>query len=205
MRPHLFLLVQAKLWGDYGDVLISGYASRDKESGIIGLHRAGPFSPPIFFPYGALSGASLIVTQAFRVKLECSEIPRLEFRPVIKKRIVEFHWESWDRNAEDPGEYPETGEPEDYIWEGQHSVSAAANMPEMWEVLPPVIPCEIESEDSDRLAVPPKYWFTPQAGPYRGLFRSQERFPRFIVDANTRQWFEEHAPEWVRFEPLSLK
>lgn len=154
MIPKLHLLQQARLWGDYGDVLISGYATRDKNTKRMLLHRAGPFAPPIFFPYGSLSGASIIVTQSFRAELESSGLDGLQFRPAVKNRIIDYAWHTWDRRAPNPAEYPESGGPEDYIWDGEHSRSAAAEMEELWEVLPSVIGCKIDWKESKSLSVP---------------------------------------------------
>lgn len=202
MNSKLYLLLQARLWGDYGNVLISGYGTRDQNTKSMLLHRAGPFAPPIFFPSVSLSGASIIVTQSFRSELESSALAGIQFRPVVKNRIIDYAWHTWDRGAPDPAELPGSGEPEDYIWNGKHSRRTAAEMEELWEVLPPVIECEIDWEESDTLNVPPTYWFAGSGATYRGLFRSKEEHPYFVVDDTNREWFEEHVGEWVRFEPL---
>ena len=202
MISALFRLRQANLWGDYGSVLISGYASRDAALGQLSLHRSGPFAPPIFFPWGSDCGPSVVVTQTFRQALERADFGRLSFRPVSKKRIVEFHWHNWDRSADEPAEHPNSGEPEDYIWDGQHSRRAASQMEELWELIAPVVPCEIERQWSKTLGVPDTFHFRPAGKEYRGLFRNREEYFDLVVDSPTRQWFEKLVAEWVGFDDL---
>lgn len=202
MISSLFRLRQANLWGDYGDVLISGYASRDATLGQLSLHRAGPFAPPIFFPWGSDCGRSAVVTQAFRQELERADFGPLSFRPVSKTRIVELHWHTWDRSADEPVEHPDSGEPEDYIGDGQHSRMAASQMEELWELLAPVVPCEIERQESDTLGIPDTFHFRPAGQEYRGLFRDREEYFDLIVDSPTRRWFEQRVAEWVGFDDL---
>jgi hypothetical protein len=206
MPTNLFLLRQASLWGDYGDVLVSGYASRDEETGRLLLHRGGPFTPPVFFPWCDVGGHALVVTDAFRKELQRSPAASLDFRPAVKHRIVNlsFAWQRWDRNAETPPRRPKGGDPEAYLWDEPHAPAIAADMPELWEVLPPVLPCKIEME-SRSADEPDEYFWTPMGADYRGLFRDREEWCTFVVDRPMRDWLQQHAAEWVRFEPLVTK
>jgi hypothetical protein len=206
MPTNLFLLRQASLWGDYGDVLVSGYASRDKATGRLLLHRGGPFMPPLFFPWCDLSGRALVVTDAFRQELERSPAGSLDFQPAVKHRIVNvsFAWQRWDRDAETPPKGPRGGEPEAYLWDKPHAPAVAAEMPELWEVRPSVLPCKITTE---ALSVdgPEEQCWVSMGADYRGLFRDREDWFNVIVDQPMRHWFQQHAAEWVRFEPLVAK
>jgi hypothetical protein len=207
MRSELFRLQQVNLWGDYGDVLVSGYMSRDDASGDVLLYRGGPFTPPLFFPWSSLCGRTLIVTDSFRQDLERAPFGPLTFKPVVKDRIVHlsFAWERWDRTTDTPRKRPTGGEAEAYLMGKPHSVAVAAAMPDFWEVLPPVLPCRIERQESRRLAVPDQYYFTAAGGgDYRGLFRDRETWFDLIVDQPTRDWFE-RVGEWVSFQPLVEK
>lgn len=47
---------------------------------------------------------------------------------------VELHWEDWDLNADQPQQFPDTGEPEDYILAKPNSPSASAALGELWEL-----------------------------------------------------------------------
>jgi hypothetical protein len=204
MNSNLFILRQVNLWGDYGDVLVSGYISRDAATGQLLLHRGGPFAPPVFFPWSSICGRAFVVTGPFRQELERAPLGPLSFQPAVKDRIVHlpFGWQSWNRKADTPRERPSGGEPEAYIWDQPHSPAVAAEMPEFWEVLPPVLPCTIEREESHSLDVPDRRYFISKGAEYRGLFRDREAWFDLIVDLPTRQWLEQRVGEWVSFEPL---
>lgn len=204
MHPKLFLIHQVNLWGDYGDVLVSGYVSRHEETGELALDRGGPFVPPISFPYGAGFGKRLVVTDAFRRDLEGAAFGPLLFRPVNKNRIVKlaFDWQHWDRRAETPRVRPPGGEPDNYILSKPHAPALAAKMPDLWELLPPVLPCSIRREETAGLSSPPRHLFLSSGAEYRGLFRDRQDWFGVVVDDPTRRWFEQHVPDWVIFEPL---
>jgi len=207
MHPKLFLLHQVDFWGDYGDPLISGYVSRNEQTGELGLDRGGPFVPPISFPYGAGFGERLVVTDAFRRDLEGAPFGPLTFRPVTKNRIVQlsFDWQHWDRRADKPRVRPPGGEPENYIFEQPHAPALAAKMSDLWELLPPILPCGIEQEETASFSFPPRHFFVSSGAEYRGLFRDREDCFSVLVDNATRRWFEQHVPDWVTFEPLIPK
>lgn len=116
-------------WGDYGDILLHGMTLRDEQSGLLKLERTGVFAPPISFP--GLN--NVVVTDSFRAALASSGLTGFSFRPVIKHHIVELQWEKW--KSEEPDFYPESGEPEDYIYENNHSPDLAARMPGFWELV----------------------------------------------------------------------
>jgi hypothetical protein len=111
----LWAIEQRNLWGDYGSILISGSAHRLSESGPLLLHRAGPFLPPISFPWLRAGGHRIVVSEAFRRDLEHSGFAGLRFGPAAKARIVKLPWHEWDRTADRPKQYPPGGEPEEYI------------------------------------------------------------------------------------------
>jgi hypothetical protein len=199
----LFGLRRAKLWGDYGSVLMHGNATRDKASGQLLLERAGPFAPPIFFTLERLAGRCAVVTQSFREQLEGAGLGQLTFKPTVKKHIVDIPWHTWDRNKGLPPERPESGEPGNYIRLGKHSVAAAEAMEDLWELVAPGIPCEVEREElmQSRARGFAQFSFTPKVNHYAGLFTpTEERHLWLLVDEATRLWFEERAGEWVQFD-----
>ena len=121
-------------WGDYGDILQHGMTAHlDRENGRLALERTGPYIPPITLP----GISDIVITSAARKQLECSGLTGFEFVPVEKKLIVELPWESWDLTQDAPPQYPETGEPEDYILGQRHSVVAAAALGDVWELSVP--------------------------------------------------------------------
>lgn len=85
--------------------------------------------PPITLP----GLGDIVATSDFMKELDASNFTQLTFAPVLKARIVEYHWEQWDRASEKPAEYPETGEPEDYILARPHSEPIAEQLGDLWE------------------------------------------------------------------------
>ena len=128
-----YIIKQNSLWGDYGSILAHGMAAHlpRRRPAPTGTHRAvcSAVDPP-------RTGA-IVVTQAARERMERREIPGVSFLPVLKARIVEYHWEHWDRSLAAPVEYPEGGEPEGYILDRPHSPAFAEQLPEFWEVTLP--------------------------------------------------------------------
>lgn len=120
-------------WGDYGDILQQGMAAHaPRENGRLALERTGPYIPPITFPG---IGGMMVLTSRARSDLDSSGLTGFTFQPVVKKLIVELRWEQWGLDADVPAEYPETGEPEDYILSKSHSPEAAAALGDLWEVV----------------------------------------------------------------------
>ncbi len=116
-------------WGDYGHILYHGMSMHaERSAGRIRLERTGPEIFPITFPI------DVIVTDDFRRSFDKSGLRGAQFRSVVKHRIVELDWSSWDTTDDEAPELPESGEPEDYILDRSHSPRAAAAMPELWEL-----------------------------------------------------------------------
>ncbi len=116
-------------WGDYGDILLNGMTTRTpgpSEFRELSVERAGPFVPPISFPFG-----TILVTEEFRAQLKSMEFSGLSFRDVPYSKIVRIDWRSWDLSAEEPQKYPSGGEPENYILRRKHVPSLAASMPKL--------------------------------------------------------------------------
>lgn len=127
----LFLLnpIEAP-WGDHGHILYHGMSMHEPRlAGKIRLERTGPDIFPITFPF------DVIVTDAFRRAFERSGLRGARFQPVIKHRIVELDWGTWDTTEEHAPELPASGEPEDYLLALPHSPKAAAAMPPLWEMV----------------------------------------------------------------------
>lgn len=121
-------------WGDYGNILVHGMADFAAD-GTTRLIRTGPFVPPISQP-----AFTVVVTDAVRAAMEAQGFVGFDFAPVVKHRIVRLDWQGWDSSADEPAEFPESGEPEDYIMQGVHDTRAAREMGELWELRLPPIP-----------------------------------------------------------------
>lgn len=187
-------------WGDYGDILLCGVTAHlSRQDGMLQLERTGPFIPPISF-----SGIrDIVVTDVCRALLEASGLTGFTFRPVIKRHIVHLEWERWDRTTEDPPEFPETGEPEDYILERPHSPEIAEGMGNLWEVVlgehavVERVPRGPGSTDNDIYVVQASWDGTD-------FFRAST-VGYVYVSEQAKTWLEQVAAEWVSFRRPLIK
>jgi hypothetical protein len=195
-----FRLKPIHLWGDYGDVLAGGYYHRN-DAGLLLLHRAGPFLPPISFPWG-LEGSLVVVSDEFRREIQEANFIGVQFREVIKERIVPLDWDTWDRSAESPRHSPPNGEPEAYIWDKPHDPVAANKMPPAWEFLAPLFAVEYEEiPELKHELVPPLRAILPRRV-YPPWFRTRIEYGDQVLAAESRAWMQRSVGEWVVFEPL---
>jgi hypothetical protein len=167
-------------WGDYGSILASGMSRHlSREGGLIQLERTAPFVPPITFP----ASVDIVVTSGFRAKLEASGLTGFTFAPVIKARIVESDWETWDHRAANPKAYPPGGEPEDYILASPHRPELADRLGALWELVP-----GLGGTLEEGLLRPSGTddFFT--AGGFRHCYATQRAM----------EWLVAHAGEWVQ-------
>lgn len=186
-----------RLWGDYGDILIGGISRHlPRRDGLIQLERTGPFVPPITLP----GLGDIVATSEFKAELEASGLARLTLAPVLKARIVEYHWERWDRTSEEPAEYPETGEPEDYILARPHSPPVAEQVGDLWEVIPPE-DAEVESVRVGRGVREYRVALPTWRGSH--LFRAKGK--RHLLSTEVaRSWLEDRAHEWLDFQEAQV-
>jgi hypothetical protein len=143
---------------------------------LLRLERTGPFVPPVSMP----GPGDLVVTDAFRARMEQSPLAGLGFRPVEKARIVRLEWEHWDQDDFEPDEYPGSGEPEDYILGRPHDPELAARIGPVWEV---VLPGRGQDAAAD-------------------LVRDAPATLHIYASQRARDWLEENAGTWLRFEDL---
>src|SRR5262245_38701308 len=186
-------------WGDYGDILWHGMASHldMMPDGLLQLERTGPYVPPISFP-----GFEIVATDECRRRLEASGLRGLAFKPVRKARIVELPWHTWDLDAEEPPEYPESGEPEDYVFAREHSPALADAMGPLWQlVLTEGAETEREPTDdpwNDRIYVRTTTWTGVD------IFRAAGVGYVFASDA-AQAWFSKELSEFVAFRDCLLQ
>jgi hypothetical protein len=121
-------------WGDYGDVLQHGMTARlPGLQGRLSLERTSPYIPAITMP----GIGDVVLTSEARELLETSGLSGFSFVAVEKTLIVELHWETWNLQSDEPAQYPDSGEPEDYILGKQHSAIASKALGDLWEVAIP--------------------------------------------------------------------
>ena len=183
-------------WGDYGDILQHGMTAHSSRiDGNLALERTGPYIPPITLPG---IGDIILTTEARRL-LESSGLTGFAFRPVEKKLIVELHWENWDLNDEQPPEYPESGEPEDYILGKQNNKTASDALGDLWEISVANIatilrPTEIVRSFRE-LRIDLRSWNGAD------LIRGSGYGSMLFTD-RAQEWFTGRWGEYIQFEPF---
>jgi|KBSSwiStaDraftv2_1062776.scaffolds.fasta_scaffold85793_2 hypothetical protein len=186
-------------WGDYGHILRHGMASHLglSEDGLIQLERSAPFIPPISFP-----GFEIVVTDDFRQRLAKSGLAGFGFEAVHKARIVDIPWHTWNLDAEDPPEFPESGEPEDYLLEREHSPALAAAMGPLWRVVLPHA-ADIHREPTDD-AWHDRIYLISSSWSGADMFRARGVGYLFVSDA-AQAWLAREAGEHVSFRECLLR
>jgi len=183
-------------WGDYGDILQHGMTAHEDRGDNLTLERTGPFVPPITLP----GIGDMLLTSDARKVLESSGLTGFSLRPVKKAHIVELHWEDWDFDAEEPQEYPESGEPEDYILERPHSPTAAAALGEISEVVVPTTVTVLRPrrivESYRELKIDLSTWNGSD------LIRSRD-YGGILFSEHAREFFSEHWDLYVQFDQFS--
>jgi hypothetical protein len=186
-------------WGDYGDILQHGMTSHlERTGGLLSLERTGPYIPPITFP----GIDDIVVNAAARRLLESSGLTGFDFRPVHKALIVNLNWEDWDITADDPPEYPKSGEPEDYILERPHDAVIARQMGDVWELVIPM--AAVVGRSSPKWSPSVEFWVEVSSWTGADLFRG-EGLRAVLASEHARLWLEEHLGEFVSFEEFKSK
>jgi hypothetical protein len=185
-------------WGDYYSILMHGMSCHlGRDGGRIQLERTGPFIPPFSLP----GIGDIVVTDAFRRKLEASGLLGLRFQPVIKKLIARSEWHTWDRQASKPTEYPDEGEPEGYILDESHCAATAKEMGDLWEVLlnqsARIHRVEIDFITSE-------IFLLPDSWQGEDLFGAQGVRYIFATE-RARAFLEKDAGDYLMFKDVQLK
>ena len=171
-------------WGDYGSILVSGMTAHlERDNGLIQLERTAPYVPPM-----VKSGLwELCVTDNIKSKIENSKHLSVEFRPVIKKHIVEVDWTSWDFDADDPKYYPDSGEPSDYILEKPHSKELSEKIGKIWEI----VINKNGTVDSNGVFI--------YQDIVSDIFQPDNKGYIFVSE-KFKNWIDNNASDWIEFE-----
>lgn len=199
-------------WGDYGRILVHGMTTHlaPNADGRLRLERCAPFMPAATFP-----GFSLVVTQTMRRHIEVAELRGVDFREVEKARIVALSWEQWDSAAPAPAEYPESGEPEDYVLGRPHDDALAEALGPLFQVLPSGT-CLVDDQEIVRPPLPSapsiRSPFAGELVPAKGRTERRERLlssdgsdffqrgRKMYVSDRARALLES---DWLSFEALA--
>jgi hypothetical protein len=177
-------------WGDYGNILVHGMTSHlERDDGLLQLERAGSRFPAITQP----GLGHVVVKEAVRAFL-AARMPALEFRQVLLRRCVRLEWADWDAALDEPAEYPDSGEPEDYILSRPHDPMVAASIGTLWELVPEIVDGIQAPGGALRLSA------------YRGqhLVRADLDAGHNFVSEAMRDLLLEAAPECLSFKPARL-
>jgi hypothetical protein len=173
-------------WGDYGDILFHGMASRSK-SGELELERTGPFVPPISQP-----GRYVVVTGEFLSQLRESELKGIEVGPVKKKRVPMIDWREWEPFGTQEMQYPAGNEPENYILRRKHSPETAVALGELWE---------LRFRPGIQIGREGGYHLVLSSWDGSDFVVAKDEHPIYnYVSQQARDWLTQNAPEWVAFE-----
>lgn len=179
-------------WGDYGDTLAHGISYReDGETDLLRLERTGPFISPITFP----GISDIVVTSPFRDLLETSGLKGIQFKRVSKNLIVNSDWHTWDRNADEPLEYPADGEPEGYILGHEHSSEASRLIGDLWEV---VLTRTARIYRAREICTKRDIQLITESWQGDDLFRAHDVGYVYATE-KAKNWLEEHAADCVGY------
>jgi hypothetical protein len=185
-------------WGDYGRILLSGMSTHlPRKDGVIQFERTAPFVPPISFP----GIGDIVITNAFRAELEASGLVGFTFAPVIKARIVDSNWETWDRAAPKPAAYPPGGEPENYILASPHELELADRIGALWELVPG-IGGTVERRKTGEGPRDVDVILTPSGA--SDVFRAEGVRYNFATQ-RAMEWLVARAGEWVEGLPARVE
>lgn len=191
-----FFMLQEPLhpWGDYGDTLVSGMAERINDE--LQLKRTGPYIPPISLP----GIGEVVVTDSFRRSLEESGLRGLVFEPVKKHHIARSEWHTWNTSNDEPPEFPESGEPEDYVLAKPHSPEAADEMGDLWAIIldkgAQVFRERPNAQSNRYILLRTRSWQG------QDIFGSKDVGFIYATD-RAKLWLETHAPNQLAFEEAS--
>lgn len=183
MQNKFFRLIKRSVipgdWGGYGDILQHGMTAHLKrENGMLCLERTGPYMPPVTFPG---LGDVLLTTDA-RVLFEAGGFERMSFLPVVKKLIVELHWEEWNLLEPEPAEFPPGGEPENYVLDHPHDERIADALGDIWELVVPKVDACVGVDLDKKWGWPTRFHVEEALWDGSDLFRSKGAGQIFLTE-----------------------
>lgn len=186
-------------WAEYGDTvraLVHGTYSGGGRSGPLRLQRAGPSVPPFSFP-GLFA---IVVTNDTRRRLERSRLTGLQFREVVKERIVEIPWQDWvfghpplESLLHSLFREPGVNEPEDLVVARPHSRAAARKAGRLWELTPP-----LQGKLRRRRERPV---LKPELFEATDFVRFDDDWEQILVSERAKDWLQSRYEQWLSFRP----
>lgn len=200
-----YFLRQREYWSGYGGIPIHGYAGCRTSEGNLALCRTGPFLPPM-----TLLNSDVLVSTEFRDELIHSGLGEFNFRPVDLVRVVELNWHLWDRTLENPPEFPDGDQLEDYIDAKPESEMARRAIGSVWEIESAIegfytFAKGVRPDDDGYLAL------CDSDHARHHMFRAilhDSQWPgteRTIVDDVAVRWLESRVGEWITFRRCATR
>lgn len=201
------MIGQRKLWGEHGRFLVGYRTPRyHLATSPLNMERIGPFVPPIS------ESGRMVVSDTLKQAIERDRPFPMRFRETYYEFVKRLDWHTWDFEAAMPQWMPSTGDPDDYyaeLWPTGKwprafrmwcSRRLARRMEPSWELLPPVIKCNIERNADDGSYLVDLFGYD-----YRGVFYSSERQTYLLADGTAKDWLQKAAGEWAHFAPLKVR
>jgi hypothetical protein len=198
MTPRFFIVRRPNYpWGDYGDILTQGMAHRG-DGGVLEIERTGPFVPAITLP----GIGEVVVTEELRQALGRSGLKGFKFETVVKRLIVRSDWDTWDQDATEPAEHPESGEPEDYVLGQPHSAEADEQMGDLWAL---ELNRDAQTSREQRI-VQHRRQIKLMTSTWQGqdIFGAQGVGFIYVTDT-AKSWFERNVPGHLIFEEAATE
>ena len=191
MEPH-------SAWGgDYERIAVHGWVEGMAKGKLpLSLFRTGPFVPEVTVPNGAI-----IVTERAKGIL-AGVFPMLQFRLVVKKRIVRSDWPGLIIKGKPwPDELLE-GEPESQILGSEHSDAVAKEMPPLWQLILEV-GADVEVIEKDKyefdLRLKRRTWTGTDL--FNVCVRGGSMVP--LVTGQAKTAIEELSGQWLEFAEVA--
>lgn len=213
MEPELrsfryYSVLSGEPWGDYGRILVHGVTTAlPRKDGQLQLERTGPTVPPISLP----QWNEMLVVDHVKQQLESLNLPDVQFREVIKARIVDLDWSNWDRELDLPPLPPyqldgEIGGASDYVLSRPHSIEISNTIGPIWEL---VLPCNGEWVTVDKQSPPHEsIAIIKKSVTHKQIFIGHQQHTRdsnqIFVDEELRSWLAARSAGWLRFLPVGM-
>lgn len=177
-------------WGDWSDLLWSGFAPYDDETDVVYIERTGPFVPPVY-----ISGGNLIFTETAKESYEKHFIDSLIFPYILEKRkIVNIDWQKWDKNKEFYDYIEDVFEPEDIIENYLHDNETALAMENLY-LAETINSIHLGIDKNSKSKNPSDYIFLKNPQEERIDFAEGIEYRGYFISERVKNWFDDNFPE----------
>lgn len=177
-------------WGDWSDVLWSGFAPHDEESNLVYVERSGPFVPAIYEADG-----NLIFTDKAK---ECynTYFPNSLIFPYTleKRKIVNIDWQSWNKDEFYNKVIEEVSEPEDIIENSLHDDEIATSIGSLW-LAKTTVSIHLEVQKNSKSENPSDFIFLQNSPQQEWHFMEGIEYKAYFIGSKVKKWLDDNFPE----------